>query len=202
MHVRLSMINGASDIDRGIEFLGSEVVPQLQQQKGFRGLNASGNRETHEVSILTMWDSPADLDASESMADKARTDAVKVIGGEVTVERYEQLVWELGTVPPAPGAKLHIRHIRMEPSKVDDNADYFRQDVLPQIKSTPGFLGVRLLMDRATGQGRVGTMWADDESRQGSLARAEQRRATAQSHGVEFGREQFLDVLFATPMKP
>jgi len=200
MHVRVSMVNGASDIDRGMEFVRDEVIPQLQQQKGFRGLASSANREERVVSILTMWDSEADLDASESMADKARGDAVKVIGGQATVERYEQVAWELGSVPPGPGAKLHVRHIRMDPSTCDDNVAVFQREVVPELQATPGFLGVRLLIDRRTGEGRVGTVWADEEARRGSLVRAEERRPVAQSHGVEFGQEDFFDVLLSTPM--
>ena len=198
MHVRISTITGASDIDGGIAFLRDQVVPQLQQQKGFRGLNASGDRAAGLVTVLTSWDSEADLDASESAADKARSDAVRVIGGEVSVDRYEQLVWERGDTPPGPGARLHIRQISMDPSRIDENVEFFRQAVLPEMKATPGFLGCRNLINRATGTGRVGTVWADEEALRGALANADQRRARAVDRGIEFGDDQVLEVLFAS----
>lgn len=107
MHVRISTVTGASDIDGGLAFLRDQVVPQLKQQNGFRGISAAGDRSAGVVTMLTVWDSEADLDASESTADKARSDAVRLMGGEVSVERYEQSLWETGDTPPGPGAKLH-----------------------------------------------------------------------------------------------
>lgn len=198
MYVRISLLTGASGIDEGIDFLRDQVVPQLQQQKGFRGLTASGDRAACRINVLTTWETEADLDASESMAEKARADAAKLTGGQATVERYEQLAWEIGAIPPAPGAKLHIRRIRMDPGRVDENLEYFRRDVLPDIRSAPGFASLRVLMDRRTGAGSTGTMWVDDQSRKDSLARAAQRRPMAESRGVEFGEEQFADLFYAT----
>jgi heme-degrading monooxygenase HmoA len=96
---------------------------------------------------------------------------------------------------------LHIRHIKMDPARIDDNLGFFRQNVLPEIKSTPGFLGVRLLMNRSTGEGRFGTIWADDQSLKGSLERSEQRRATARDIGVEFGDSESFEVFFSS-MQP
>ena len=197
MHVRISTITGASDIDGGIAFLRDQVVPQLQQQKGFVGLNASGDRGAGLVTVLSVWESEADLDASESAADKARGDALRLIGGEVSVERYEQTVWEMGDTPPGPGAKLHVRKISMDPGRIEENLDFFRQIVLPDMKAAPGFLGVRQLIDRSTGEGRVGTVWADEDSLAAALAKSEERRARAGERGVEFGDEQVLEVLFA-----
>lgn len=202
MHVRISLLTGASDIDGGIEFLRDQVVPQLQQQKGFRGLSASGDRSAGKVNVLTMWDSEADLDASESTADKARGDAVKVFGGQATVERYEQMVWEVGSTPPGPGAKLHIRRVSMDPGLVDDNVQYFRNEVLPQMQATPGFLAARFLVDRRTGRGSSGTLWADEDARREAVARSDSRRGAAQARGIEFGEDSLFDMLFATAMRP
>ena len=197
MHVRISTVTGASDIEGGIAFLRDQVVPQLREQKGFRGLSASGDRANGVVSVLSVWDSEADLDASESAADKARSDAVRLMGGDVTVERYEQTHWETAGSPPAAGAKLHIRSIKVDPATIDENLAFFRDTVVPQIKSTPGFLGLRQLMNRSTGEGRVGTLWADEEALRGALAASEQRRAQAAERGVQFLDDRVLEILFA-----
>lgn len=93
MHVRITTITGASDIDGGLAVLRDQVVPQLQQQQGFGGLSAAGDRAGGVVTVLSLWDTQADLEASESAANKARDDVARVIGGDVSVERYEQTVW-------------------------------------------------------------------------------------------------------------
>jgi heme-degrading monooxygenase HmoA len=201
MHARISIVTDATDIERGLGFIRDQVLPDLQQQRGFRGLSASGDRSSGVVNVLSMWDSEADLDASESTADKARSDAVRLMGGQVSVERYEQILSEVGETLPRPGAKLQIRHIKMDPATIDENLEFFRQNVLPEIKSTPGFLGVRLLTNRSTGEGRVGTIWADEESLQVARERSEQRRARASDRGVEFGEEQSFEVIFSS-MQP
>lgn len=197
MYARISTITGATDIDGGIAFLRDQAVPQLQQQKGFRGLNASGDRKAGVVTVLSLWETEADLDASESAADKTRGDAVRVIGGDVSVERFEQTVWERSETAPEPGARLHIRHISMDPSRVDENLEFFRQTVAPQIKANPGFRGLRQLINRSTGDGRVGTVWEDQESLEAALAQSAERRAAAADRGVQFGDDQVLEVLFA-----
>ncbi len=197
MHVRITTVTGASDIDGGLALLRDQVVPQMQQQRGFRGLSAAGDRAAGLVTVLTVWDSQADLRASESAADKARGDAVRLMGGEVSVERYEQTVWEVGDTPPGPAAKLHVRNVKLDPDRIDDNLDFFRQTVVPDMKTRPGFLAVRQLIDRNTGEGRVGSIWADQDSLTASLAQSEQRRAAAKDRGVEFGTDQVLELLFS-----
>lgn len=197
MHVRITTVTGASDIDGGLALLRDQVVPQMQQQTGFRGLSAAGDRAAGVVTVLSVWDSQADLQASESAADKARGDTLRLMGGEVSVERYEQTVWEVGDTRPGPGAKLHIRNIKLDPDRIDDNLNFFRQTVVPDMKTRPGFLAVRQLIDRNTGEGRVGSIWADQDSLAASLAQSEQRRAAAKDRGVEFGADRVLELLFS-----
>lgn len=68
--------------------------------------------------------------------------------------------------------------------------------VVPEMKARPGFLAVRQLIDRSTGEGRAGSVWADEDSLSASLAQSEQRRALAKDRGVEFGEDRVLEVLF------
>jgi heme-degrading monooxygenase HmoA len=196
MHVRITTVSGASNIDRGIDVIREDVLPRVREQHGFRGLSVSGDRSTGVVNVLSQWETEADLDASESVADKARIDTLSVIGGQTSVARYEQLLWEAVT-PASPGAKLQIRDIKMDPQAIDDNLTFFKESVLPAMKSTAGFLAVRNLMNRATGEGRVGSVWADDASVQAWLAQTDERRVRAAERGVEFGNDQVLEVLFA-----
>lgn len=195
MYARITTVTGASDIDGGLAFLRDRVLPSMQQQKGFCSLSAAGDRAAGLVTVLSLWDSQADLEASESAADKARDDAARLMGGEVSVECYEQAVWEVAGTRPAPGAKLHIRHIKIDPERIDSNLEFFRQTVLPDMKARPGFLALRQLIDRGTGEGRVGSVWADQDSLAASLAQSEQRRAKANDRGIEFGQDRVLDVL-------
>jgi heme-degrading monooxygenase HmoA len=197
MHARITTVTGATKIDEGVQHLRDEVVPQLQQQKGYRGLTANRDRAAGIVGVLTLWHTQDDLDASESMVEKVRREAVAAFGGSTqTVERFEQTVAEVGLNPPTPGSKLQIRRIKMDPARVEDNLAFFKSTVLPDITSTPGFQSVRQMINRSTGEGVVGTIWADDESLQTATAKADERRAMAESRGVEFGEVSNREVIF------
>jgi hypothetical protein len=197
MHARITTITGATDLDRGIAFVRDEVLPQLQLQRGYRGMTASGDRASGGMSILTLWDTKADLDASESMADKARADGREVAGGDVVVERFEQVVAEIGNPPPGPGSKLQIRRFEISPDRVEDNLAYFRSAVLPDIRSAPGFQSLRQLVDRGTGLGAVGTVWADDATLAAADAKLQGHRSNAGERGVQFGEVLRREIMFA-----
>jgi heme-degrading monooxygenase HmoA len=198
MYVRISTVTGASDIDGGLALVQGQALRQMEQQKGFCGLSASGDREAGVVSVLSMWETEADLDASESAATKARADVTSVMGGDVSVERYEQTVFATGGTRPGPGAKLHIRNLKVDPARLEENLEFFRETVVPELMARPGFLAVRQLVDRGTGEVRAGTVWADDESLAASLKQSEQRRSQAQDRGIEFGESRVLEVFFAS----
>jgi heme-degrading monooxygenase HmoA len=194
MHVRITMVNGATNIDGGIEYMKNDVIPGLRQQKGYRGLSVSGDRASRVVNVLSQWETKADMDASESAIEKVREEAVNVFGGKFTVERYEELYSEVKAPGPTPGSKLHIREIKMNPAKIDENLEFFKQVIVPEFKNSPGFLGVRNLMDRSTGEGRVGTIWKDQASLDAQLAQTEQRRSRAADRGVTFGQDRLAEI--------
>ena len=84
----------------------------------------------------------------------------------------------------------------MDPAKVEDNLAYFKSEVVPQIKTNPGFRGLRNLLNRAAGDGIVGTVWADADALQSALAQNQQRRQQALDRGVSFGDVSEREVLF------
>lgn len=198
MHVRITTISGATHIDAGLQHLREAVVPQLKQQKGYRGLTTSGDPAAGIISVLTLWNTRPDLDASESAADKLRSETVAAFGGDSpTIERYEQVVQEVGLEQPAVGSRLQIRWVKMDPALVEDNIAFFKSSVAPEIMSAPGFQGLRLLINPATGEGATGIVYRDQEALQAANAQMEQRRSRAASRGVEFGDVAEYEALFA-----
>jgi hypothetical protein len=71
---------------------------------------------------------------------------VTVVRSWLTVDRFEQVLWEDESTPPAPAAKLHVRRVKMDAGQVDEDLVLFNPTVLPDMKATPGFLAVRLLI--------------------------------------------------------
>lgn len=199
MFVRITTVDGTADLDGSVRLIRDKVVPALRQQNGFEGLTVAADRSSGTVTVMALWASEADLAASESAADKVRDETVRAMGGaRPTVERYEQAVWEAGVSPPAPGARVHIRETRSDPARIDDDVAFFRDTVVPDVRARPGFRGVRLLVDRRSGEGRVGTVWADDESLRSSLDESERRRAAAAERGIEFVSDRTMELVFAS----
>jgi heme-degrading monooxygenase HmoA len=195
MHTRVVNFTGATDIDAGISFLQDKVLPAMRDQKGYRGLIASADRAGGVFGVLSLWDTEEDREASDSMLAPTRQEAAEVIGGEMKVEKYELLVTEVGQEPPAPGSALMVMRISMDPAKVDDNTEFFKSDVAPRITASDGFRGLRNMMNRATGEGIVGTSWSDQDALQRAAEAAQARRAEATAHGVAFGETSTREIV-------
>ena len=172
MFTRVVQFDDARDVDAGVAFVRDTVTPVLRQQKGFRGVTASADRAAGVVGVLTVWETEADRDASESALAKVLSEGAKIIGGEMSVELYEEMVVEIAGAP-RKGASLLIRRVSMDPAKIDDNLKFFNKTVLPQIKESPGFLAVRNMINRSTGA----ALWA----RSGSMPRPWRLRQTPRS---------------------
>jgi hypothetical protein len=196
MFVRMTLTEDVADLDAAVAHLRDEALPAIKDFKGFRGITASGDRKAGVVGILTLWDTEADMKASEGAAAQVRENAIKAFGGRlVDVRVYEQVVQEV-TAPPAPGSPLLITPTKMDPAKVDENIEFFKSVVLPEMKATPGFRAVRNMINRQTGEGMVGLILADGASVKEAEARADSRRARASQQGIELGERTRREVLF------
>jgi heme-degrading monooxygenase HmoA len=195
MFTRMVTFTGATDIEAGVRYVQDTVAPLLHQQKGFRGVTASADRSSGVLGVLSLWETKADRDASESPMVKVRDEGQRTIGGEITVEHFEELLVQIET-PPAAGYSLLLRRISMDPAKIEENVDYFRREVLPQIKANPGFCAVRNMINRQTGAGMVGTVWADKAAMDTAAAAAEARRQQAAKQGVTIGEQSKRELVF------
>jgi len=196
VHTRIVTFTKAKNIDGGVDFLRNNVVPLLKEQKGFRGVTASADRSAGVFGVLSLWETEADRDASDSALAKTRQEGLDIVGGELAVETFEQLVSEVST-PPGPGSALTVIRVSMDPAKIDENISFFKANVLPRIKALPGFQGLRNMINRKTGQGMVGTVWESPEARQAAEKQGESLRQEGTARGVTFGEMSFREIVFA-----
>jgi heme-degrading monooxygenase HmoA len=195
MYTRVVTFTGAKNIDGGIAFVRERVVPILNEQKGYRGLSASADRSGGVLGVLSLWETEADRGASDSALAKAREEGLDIVGGEMTVETFEQLVAEV-SAPPVAGSALMVTRISMDPAKIDENLAFFKSEIVPRIKATPGFLALRQMMDRKTGRGIVGSAWVDQDAMKAAAADAQARRQEGVARGVEFGEVSYREIVF------
>jgi hypothetical protein len=90
MHARMSTLEGPSDqMDEGLRDVKEHVLPLLQQQDGFKGFIALGNRQSGELIGITFWE-------SEKVGDRTRSETAEDTGDTIAdVERYEVGLFEM-----------------------------------------------------------------------------------------------------------
>ena len=196
MYTRLLTFTGATDIDAGVRYLREEALPVLNAQRGYRGVTASGDPAAGTLHILSLWDTEEDRASSDSALGKAREEALKLVGGALEVENFEQVVEAISRRPSA-GCILNVVRVHMDPASIEDNIGWFKDAIVPQISSQPGFCSLRNMVDRQTGRAISGSVFEDKQSADASLAAIPQRRATAEDRGVVFDDIGQREVLFA-----
>jgi heme-degrading monooxygenase HmoA len=197
MFVRVLTFAGAEHIDEGIRFVRDEAVPVLRQQHGYRGVAVSADRSRGVVGVVSRWETEADREASDSALAKSREDGLQLIGGTLTVELFEEVVWEVAEPPAAGSSVLRLRRTSMDPARIAENLDFFRTVAVPELRATAGFQAVRNMVDRQAGTGLVGTVWADQAAMEaGEAAGAARRQRATSERGVTFGEESTREIAY------
>jgi hypothetical protein len=95
--VRLNTVAGAPEkIDNVIKFMQKQALPVIQAQKGYRATVMNVNRLTGRSTVSTVWDTMADLEASELKVSGLRRDAADAAGAsDVKVEIFETAFAEI-----------------------------------------------------------------------------------------------------------
>ena len=196
MFTRVLTFRGAKNFDDGLGLVREDASPVLQKLKGYRGLSVSADRDGGVFGILSLWETEADRDASFEPLVELRQQALDIMGGELTVESFEELVQEVAS-PPTVGSALMVTRISMDPSKIDENLGFFKSDIVPRITAAPGFLALRNMIDRKTGRGIVGSVWADQDAMKNAAAEAQARRDEGRARGVRFEEDSYREIVFA-----
>ena len=195
MFTRVLTFRGAKNIDGGVGLVRDSATPVLREQKGYRGTNVSADRDGGVFGILSLWDTEANRDGSFDALAGLRQQALDVMGGELTVENFEELVQEVAA-PPTVGSPLMITRVSMDPSKIDENMAFFKSEIVPRITAAPGFRALRNMMDRKAGRGVVGSAWADEDAMKNAAEQAQARRPEGEARGVNFGEVSYREIVF------
>jgi heme-degrading monooxygenase HmoA len=195
MYTRVLTFTGVSDVDAAVSVVRDSALSVVRSQRGYQGVIASADRSGGVFGILSRWESEADRDASESALAKTREATQQRIGGELTVEMFEERVVEIAQ-PPTPGSALMVTRFRVDPAKIDETLEFFEREVAPQIAAAPGFRTLRNMINPQTGEGIVGTVWDDQQTMEAAAEAAQTRRAEATTRGVSFGEISYREIVF------
>lgn len=94
MFARARTTHGVPEkIDEGIRQFRDVVVPAYKNVSGFKGGYMLVDRKKGKLIGITLWDTEADMHATEAVSQKLRTAGSQAAGGDVpSVEVYEVAV--------------------------------------------------------------------------------------------------------------
>ena len=105
MHARMTTMEGSSErLAEGLREIREDVLPQLQQQDGFKGFVVFDNRQSGELIGFSLWESEQAMQASEEVGDRTRREAAETMSDTIAgVERYEVALFEVPSAGPVSG---------------------------------------------------------------------------------------------------
>ena len=97
MFARMSTLEGPPDqMEEGLRYVREQLLPLMQQQDGFKGFIALGDRQSGKLIGVSLWESEQAMHASEEAGDRTRSDSAQAVSGTVAgVERYEVGLFEV-----------------------------------------------------------------------------------------------------------
>lgn len=170
-------------IDDLITYVRTVVKPATDQLEGNHGLGMWVNRTTGDALVITVWDDEATLRASEQAVLKLRDDAAGIIGGTATVERYETLLVD-AVEPHHPGYVARLLRMKGDPSALEADAQWAREEVVPTMRAVPGYVSYVVSVDRATGAAIAMSTYRDGESAHKALAATAPLRDALGARGI------------------
>ena len=95
----MSTLEGSPDeLDEGLRDIKEHVLPILQQQNGFKGFIALGNRQSGELIGITFWENEQAMRASEEVGNRTRSETAEDTGDTIAeVQRYEVGIFEISS---------------------------------------------------------------------------------------------------------
>jgi len=78
-------------MDEAITMYRDSVVPLLKQQKGFKGFYWLADRKTDKYTVLTFWESEADMAATETsgLLQDVISKFAPYVAEQTAIDRYE-----------------------------------------------------------------------------------------------------------------
>jgi heme-degrading monooxygenase HmoA len=171
-------------LDAFVRDTQERVFPLLQRQAGFKNAYVLVDRQGGTAVAASLWESEAARRQGEQAIAEVRTAQSQQFGEPPTVAGYEVAVAE-GSGGQARAVRVTV--LRHPPERTDHIIQLYRELVVPRLQEHPPIRGLRLLVDRASGQSLAIALWESAEAMAATeeIARGQRDRAQ-QASGAEF----------------
>ncbi|ORW10661.1 hypothetical protein [Mycobacterium kyorinense] len=152
MYARSTTIQAQpSSIDAGIAHIRDQVMPALQAIDGCVGVSLLVDRQSGRCIASSSWETQDAMHASAEQVRPIRDRAAEMFGGTATVEEWEIAVLHRDH-RSHEGACVRAVWVKGDPAQADQNVDYYKTSILPDLENLEGFCSASLMLDRASGR--------------------------------------------------
>ncbi len=152
-------------LDEGLQIYRDSTVPAARQTQGFKGALGLVDRSTGKAISIALRETAADIQATESSGFlQEQSKFMPLLAGTPTIEVYEVSIQE--TQPGETATFARVLMTGAQAGKTDELIQIARDSILPVARQQPGFKGMLLLNDRATGNVFSITLWATEADMQ------------------------------------
>ena len=188
MYLRVTAFKSdPAKLEDAIAFLKTKAIPALSMAPGYLGATCIVDREKGEGAASTLWESLEAMNKAEQLGQQTRADSSEETGGEVIdVDRFEITAFEMASPTPKVPTFTRVVTAYGDPGKIDKVTQMVRE-VIPKIKSQPGFRSYAAGVNRATGRGFTVSGWESAEQREASNTALTSSRQPVVDAGAMYG---------------
>jgi quinol monooxygenase YgiN len=199
MFARYTTVRGdPNKIDATVDYVDGNARDAVQATEGNCGFAVLVDPDAGRVVGASYWDSAESMAASEAGLAATRSAAAAVLGGEVSIERFEVAVGFRHSIP-ARGALCRLSRLQVDLDQVNEVVTLMQQESLPRIKGSAGLCSFQLLLNRETGAGLVVSSWDSQAAADAFWPTAQELRTRASElSSVRFSDPENLTMIRTT----
>ena len=172
-------------IEHSLELLRTEAPKLLADSPGYRSFGLFTDREQGKLAMASWWESESTRAESDAHLKQRRTDMLTPFADSISVSDSEVAAFA-ATPEISSAGTIRLGRFAIDPSRIDDLVELFKNNGLPAMQQMSGFRGGAMFIDRARGFGAVGTLFADRDALAASRGpQSGARRRAVEATGLE-----------------
>ena len=197
MFVRLLHLEGdPGALNQLTGFVATCVQPAVECLEGSMGLALWVDRDEGAALLGTVWATEAALGASEEAEEPLRRRAAELMGGRADVDRFEGALID-ALRPVQAGNVMRLQRIRAASADIYDHVAWARNEVIPVLHRTPGYLAYFCGVNRGIGAAVVMATYHDRTDADIALMTTSTLREAAADRGVIVDERREFEVAIA-----
>ena len=184
-------------IDEGIALVQGEIMPAVQEMDGCIGLSLLVDRGTGMSIVTSAWESEDAMRATAQRVEPLRQKGADLLSAKPEVREWEIAVMHRDHSAPE-GACASVTWTRGDTSRIDENLEIFRDQVMPRLMQLDGFCSISLFINRDEARGVTATVFRDRAALDAARSALQGiRSAAVEQLGLDVEDVQEFEVAYA-----